>query len=329
MSWWHGWTPGSGVTELAGLTGEPHNPRPVLPAGTAHTRSQPVLVVRRFLRSPLGVVGLVGLVLVTVMAFAGTHVWQHDYDRIPALFPAKASPSWEHPMGVDTLGRDMLARVLRGMRRSMLVAYLVASVSTAIGVLVGSLAGYFGGVVDSVLMRLTDLVLTVPGIAVLAVLAGEGNRSWLFIGLVLSGLVWVKKARLVRGIFLGLRELPFVESARAAGAGSMRIMWRHLLPNAAAPLIVTATLSVSAAILAEAGLAYLGLGITAPEASLGQLVAAGQGAATTKPWLFYFPGLVVMVMVVSVSFVGDALRRALDPRDAPVMTGATGAGGGL
>ena len=307
------------MAELAGL--------PLDPPGTGPARTRLVSVIRRFLESPLGVMGLAGLVLVTVMAFAGAHVWQHDYDRVPALFPEKASPSWEHPMGVDTLGRDMLARVLRGMRRSLLVAYVVASVSTAVGVMVGALAGYFGGLLDSLLMRLTDLVLTLPGIAVLAVLASDGDRSWLFIGLVLSGLMWVKKARLIRGVFLGLRELPFVESARAAGAGHARIMWRHLLPNAAAPAIVAATLSVSGAILAEAGLAYLGLGITAPEASLGQLVAAGQGAATTRPWLFYCPGLVVMVMVVSVSFVGDALRRALDPRDEPVMTRATGAGG--
>jgi ABC-type dipeptide/oligopeptide/nickel transport system permease subunit len=285
------------------------------------------VVARRFLGSPLSVAGLVGVVLVAIMAFGGGQLWPHDANRIPQVHPERASPSWQHPMGLDPLSRDMLARVLAGMRRSMLVAVVVALLSTAIGVTVGALAGYFGGVVDSVLMRFTDLVLTVPGIAVLAVVAAERNRSWLFVGLVLAGLMWVKKARLVRGMIATLRDLPFVEAARAAGASDARIIWRHLLPNAAAPIIVTATLTVSAAVLAEASLAYLGLGVTPPEASLGQLVSAGQDKATTSPWLFYFPGLTVMVMVVCVSFVGDGLRRALDPRDAPVMQRATGASG--
>ena len=271
--------------------------------------------------------GLVGVVLVAIMAFGGAALWPHNSNEIPRVLPERSSPSWQHPMGLDTVKRDMLARVLAGMRRSMLVALVVALLSTAIGVTVGAVAGYFGGLVDSVLMRLTDLVLTVPGIAVLAVVAAERNRSWLFVGLVLAGLMWVKKARLVRGMIATLRDLPFVEAARAAGASDARIIWRHLLPNAAAPIIVTATLSVSAAVLAEASLAYLGLGVTPPEASLGQLVSSGQARATTSPWLFYFPGLAVMVMVVCVSFVGDGLRRALDPRDAPVMQRATGASG--
>jgi ABC-type dipeptide/oligopeptide/nickel transport system permease subunit len=203
----------------------------------------------------------------------------------------------------------------------MLIAFLVAVFSTVLGVVVGAVAGYCGGLIDSVLMRTTDLVLTVPAIAILVVLANairDSAASWLLLALILAGLSWTRKARLVRASFRSLRRLEFVDAARAVGARDVRIIRRHLLPNAAAPIAVAATLTVGSAVLAEAALTYLGLGPTRPDTSLGQLVQSGQHSATTHPWLFYFPGLVIVVLVLSVNLVGDAIRRAFDPADTPI-----------
>ncbi len=292
-----------------------------------HVRPLPV-VLRRFVRDRLAIAGLVGLVVIVLAVALGGRLWRYGYAEITD--DVASSPSWRHPMGTDAVtGHDLLAQVLRGSQRSLQVALLVALVSTAVGVAIGAAAGYARGVLDTVLMRLTDVVLIVPVIAVLAVLAGSARtRSWVFVGLILAALTWPRKARLVRATFVSLREQAFVEAARAAGAGGLRVIWRHLLPNAAAPIIVAATLSVASAILGEAALSFLGLGISPPDTSLGRLVATGQPAVTTRPWLFYFPGLTIAVMVLSVNFVGEALRRALDPRDLPVLTASHGVAAG-
>lgn len=258
-------------------------------------------------------VGLVVLIVIAVAAFVGPSVW--SYGATEMTGELALPPSWEHPFGTDRAGYDQLARVLRAVQRSVLVGFAVALLSTVLGVSVGAAAGYRPGVLDAVLMRLTDLVLTVPTFAVLAVLAGAGGgtRHWFTIAVIVSALSWERKARLVRSSFVELREREFVLAARAAGARPSRIVVRHLLPNVAAPVIVAATLTVASAIAAEAALAYLGLGITPPDVSLGLLVQRGQRAALTLPWLFYIPGLVVVVLVLSVGLVGDALRSALDP----------------
>jgi peptide/nickel transport system permease protein len=255
------------------------------------------------------------LALVALAALVGGRFWRYGYSEITPEF--STPPSWTHPMGTDGVGHDGLAQVLRGAQKSLQVGLLAALVSTTLGAIVGMAAGYYRGWVDPVLMRFTDLILTIPGIAILIVMAGRvrGTRgNWWAIALIVAVLSWPGTARMVRAMVLSLREKEFVEAARAIGAGTWRIMVHHLLPHAAGPIIVRATFAVGGAIFAETGLSYLGLGISPPDTSLGSLVGTGQAAATTRPWLFYFPGLFIALIVLSVNLVGDGLRDALDPR---------------
>jgi glutathione transport system permease protein len=281
---------------------------------TVVRRSQTQMVIRRFMAHKLAVGSLVVFLLVVLISLIGGRFWKYGYADITDEF--SSPPSMAHPMGTDDIGHDTLAQVLRGAQKSVQVALMVAFLATTIGAVIGAIAGYYRGWVDSALMRFTDLVLTIPSIAILAVLAAtlaDQAGNWFFVGLVLALLLWVYIARVVRGTFLSLREKEFVEAARALGASDARIMFRHLLPNAAGSLIVNATVMVSIAILTETALSFLGLGIKAPDTSLGLLVSTGQQAATTRPWLFYFPGLVIIVIALTINFVGDGLRDAFDP----------------
>ena len=281
---------------------------------TIERRSQAQMVLRRFLAHRLAVASLVVLLLVIVGSLIGGRLWKYDYADITDEF--STPPSLAHPMGTDDIGHDSMARILRGAQKSVQVALLVALLSTTFGAVLGALAGYYRGWLDSVLMRFTDLVLTVPYIALTAVLAGtlaDRAGNWFYIALVLAALLWTYIARVVRGQFLSLREKEFVEAARALGASDRRIIFRHLLPNATGAIIVNATITVAVAILLEAALSYLGVGIRPPDTSLGLLVQDGQQAATTRPWLFYFPGVIIIVIALTVNFVGDGLRDAFDP----------------
>jgi peptide/nickel transport system permease protein len=281
---------------------------------TVEARSQWRLVLRRFLQHRLAVASLVVLVLVIVVALVGGKLWHYKYDDITPEF--STGPTWKHPMGTDGPGHDVFAQVLRGAQRSVTVALLVAFLSTAFGTVMGAIAGYYRGVVDNVMMRFIDLVLTIPSLAIFALLSRKlANQAggWFFISLVIAGLAWTSICRVVRGVFLSLREKEFVEAARALGASDRRIIFRHLLPNAVGPIIVNATVAVAIAILTETALSYLGLGIRPPDTSLGLLVSDGAQAAQTRPWLFYFPGLFIIVIALTVNFVGDGLRDAFDP----------------
>ncbi|HEX2038606.1 MAG TPA: ABC transporter permease [Acidimicrobiales bacterium] len=281
---------------------------------TVEARTQWRLVLGRFLSHRLAVVSLVVLVVVVLLALFGGRFWRYGYAEITPEF--SSGPSWQHPMGTDGIGHDTFAQVLRGAQRSVIIALLVAFLSTALGTLVGALAGYFGGAVDFGLMRMTDLVLTIPTFAVFALLSNRfANREngWVYLSFVIAGLLWMTIARVVRGVFLSLREKEFVEAARALGAGHARIIFRHLLPNALGPIIVNATITVAIAILTETSLSFLGLGVRLPDTSLGQLVSYGAPAATSRPWLFYFPGLFIIVIALTINFVGDGLRDAFDP----------------
>ena len=281
---------------------------------TVARRSQTQMVIRRFMAHKLAVGSLVVFLLVVVVSLIGGRFWKYGYADITEEF--SSPPSLEHPMGTDDIGHDSFAQVLRGAQKSVQVALMVAFLATTIGAVIGALAGYYRGWVDAALMRFTDLVLTIPSIAILAVLAAtvaEQAGNWFFIGLILALLQWTYIARVVRGTFLSLREKEFVEAARALGASDTRIMFRHLLPNATGSIIVNATVTVAIAILLETALSYLGLGIRPPDTSLGLLISTGQQAATTRPWLFYFPGLVIIVIALTINFVGDGLRDAFDP----------------
>lgn len=300
-----------GTAEPAGEPGLPAGPEREF---TVRPRSHGAMVLRRFLHHRLAVGSLIVLFLVMLLALFGGKVWHYSY-----TFQGNdlsVGPSLKHPFGTDELGHDTFARVLRGANKSVVIALLVASMSTAFGTLVGAIAGFYRGWIDTILMRATDLMLTIPYYAAAAAIAFQfGNQSngWVYLAVILAGFAWMVVARIVRGVFLSLREKEYVEAARALGASNRRIIFRHLLPNAVGPIIVNATLIVAAAILAETALSYIGLGIQPPDTSLGQLVAVGQQAATTRPWLFYFPGLFIIVIVLSINFVGDGLRDAFDP----------------
>jgi peptide/nickel transport system permease protein len=277
-------------------------------------RSQWSYARMRFLRHHLAMAGLVGLVIVFgAGAFAGT-VAPYSFDQID-LNHLYAAPTLtaNHFFGTDELGRDFFSRTIYGIRTSEEVGLFVAIVSSIFGVLVGAIAGYYRGWIDNALMRLTDLVLTLPALAILltaAALWGSGSQ-WR-ISFILAGFFWTGIARIVRGVFLSLREKEYVEAAKASGAGDFRIMFRHILPNTLGPVIVNATLAVATAILTEAALSFLGFGIKPPTPSLGVLITDGQNNPE-KWWLTVLPGLMLVFIVICVNFVGDGLRDALDP----------------
>lgn len=270
--------------------------------------------VRRFARHRVAVASLVLLAVLVTASFLGGTLARYDYAD---LTPERSSPpSFDHWFGTDVIGHDTFAQVLRGARRSLLVAFLVAAVSTAFGTVVGALAGYYRGAVDLVLMRVTDLFLTIPTLAVLLVAASryrDESGNWLAVSLVIAAFAWMPLARVVRGVFLSLREREFVEAARALGASDGRIILRHLLPNSAGAIVVNATLLVGAAIAVETALSFLGFGIAAPDTSLGRLVADGASASRTRWWLFYLPGAYLVLISLCINFVGDGLRDAMAP----------------
>lgn len=305
------------VLEPVGLGTQPGAGVSAVSAGEfdVEVRSQLRLSTQRFLRHRLAMVSLGILILLMTVSLLGGKIAPYGFDELTGDY--SQGPSLDHLMGTDAIGHDLFSQVLRGAQKSVQVALVVAFVSTAIGVLLGALAGYFRGWLDVIISRLTDLVLTIPVLVLLIVMAArfrEQRNNWLAIALLISFVIWTQVARVVRGIFLSLREKEFVEAARAIGASSGRIILRHMLPNAVGPIIVSATLTVAAAILLETALAFLGLGISPPDTSLGKLVAVGQGASSTRPWLFYFPGAVLLVICLCVNFVGDGLRDAFDPQ---------------
>ncbi|HEV3379794.1 MAG TPA: ABC transporter permease [Trebonia sp.] len=297
---------------------EPATPTPILlpPAGApaAASRGQLRMAAERFFRHKLAMTGLAVFVLLVLLSVIGPMLWKYNYEQITSQFGT--APSAQHPFGTDTIGHDMFAQVMEGLQTSLETALLVAAISTVIGTLIGAVAGYYGGIWDQIMMRFTDLVLIIPVLAILLVLSNrfaKQSDSSLFVGLMLAILLWTYLARLVRGTFMGLREREFIEAEHAIGASTWRIILRHLIPNAAGAIVVNATLTVANAMLIEAALSYLGLGVQPPQVDLGSLIAAGEGDATALPWLFYFPAAFLVLAILAVNFIGDGLRDALDP----------------
>jgi peptide/nickel transport system permease protein len=283
---------------------------------TVAERTQFQLVVRRFLQHRLAVASLVVLVLLVLLAYVGGALWKYDFGEFT---PDKSdAPSLDHPFGTDAAGKDQFAQVLRGTQISLQIAVLVAFFSAVVGTVWGAVAGYFGGLVDTILMRISDLVLTLPLLAVAAMLAHNFGGSWWLISVVIAGLYWAYVSRVARGVVLSLREKEFIEAAKALGASDARIIFRHLVPNALGAIIVNATVLVALAILLETSLSYLGFGVRPPDTSLGILVSEAQTALTTRPWLFYFPGLFIILIALTINFIGDGLRDALDPQQTKV-----------
>ena len=278
-------------------------------------RSQWAYARIRFFRHRLAVISLFVLLACVLIAIFADQVAPYGYDELD-LMNTTSPPTLEgkHLFGTDLLGRDYLSRVIFGMRTSLWVAFTVAFLSTTIGTSIGALAGYFGGAIDNLLMRFTDLILTLPGLAVLLTAAAFfGTASPFKVAIILALLFWTGIARIVRGVFLSLREKEYVEAAKASGGSDFRIIVRHMLPNSLGPIIVNTTLIIAAAILVEAALSFLGFGIQPPHPSLGSLIDEGQGEGTRLWWLVTFPGLTIVLIALAINFVGDGLRDALDP----------------
>ncbi|GIG65104.1 ABC transporter permease [Phytomonospora endophytica] len=285
----------------------------------AAERGQWRLVLRRFLRHRLAVASLVLFLLVIVFAFIGPLVWKWDH-LLHREIPSLASPSADHPFGTTRAGNDVLAQVMRGTQQSLKVALTVAVLATGIGSVWGAVAGFYRGWIDTLMMRIVDVIFVIPFLAVAASLSGavRGGVTWFHIAVILGLVGWMGTARVVRAMVLSVREQEFIEAARAVGASDPRIIFRHLVPNTTGVIIVAATLEVATAILAEAGLSFVGLGIQPPDTSLGLLISSATSAAFTRPWLFYFPGVFIIVICLTVNFIGDGLRDALDPRQTMV-----------
>jgi ABC-type dipeptide/oligopeptide/nickel transport system permease subunit len=283
---------------------------------TIAQRSQAQLVLRRFLQHRLAMVSLGVLLLIVLFAYVGGALWKYSPD---AITPDNSEPpSLAHPFGTDAVGKDMLAQVMRGTQISLQISVLVALFSTIVGTIWGAVAGFYLGRLDSVLMRIADLVLTLPLLAVAAVLAHNVGGTWWLIAVVIAGLYWAYVSRVARGVVLSLREKEFIEAARALGASDSRIIFRHLVPNALGSVIVNATILVAIGILLETALSFLGFGVAPPDTSLGLLVSANQTAVDTRPWLFYFPGLFIILIALTINFIGDGLRDAFDPQQTKV-----------
>jgi len=291
-------------------------------------RSQWQLFFRRFRKHKVAMIAFfVLLALYLIAIFASTLAPYKLNPQLTAKVLAQANqgPSLHHWFGTDELGRDQVTRIMYAGRVSLAVGLLVALVSTFLGVAIGSAAGYFGGWLDQLLMRFTDLFLIVPGIAIAAMgekglahknlpIVGHVSSTNLMIG-ILSVLFWQTIARVVRGLFLSLKEKEYVEAARASGASSARIIVRHMIPNIVGPIAVNTTLVVGYAIIAESTLSFLGFGIQPPNVSWGNMLAQSESSVGTHTaYLIYFPGLVLLLTVLAVNFLGDGLRDAFDPQ---------------
>ena len=284
------------------------------PALVQKRRSQGRIIFDRFIRNRAALVGAAVLILMFLFCFLGPVITGHNQPDVIHPTDASQAPSLTYPFGTDDVGRDQFARAMAGGQVSLLVGLSSMLAAIVFGIGIGSLAGFYGGVVDNVLMRLTDVVLAVPLYLLLFVLSAtfsDGSpRSVIFLIAIFG---WTYAARLVRGEFLSLKEREYVLAARTIGARNFRIMFRHILPNAAGPIIVNATLLVGANIILESVLSYFGFGLHPPTSSWGNMIADGQALYELAPWLVFAPGLLIFVTVLSFNLVGDGLRDALDP----------------
>ncbi len=289
------------------------------------------MTLRQFLRHKMAVFGMVIMAVIILMVVFVDQIVPYDPET-PDLNNMLAPPSFQHPFGTDELGRDMFTRTMHGGRVSLIVGVFAMLVAVTIGTLIGAIAGYFGGTVDNFLMRFTDFALAFPRIFVLILFAiifmrppFSDNAIIVFVFgalykmpvarvvVVIGILGWMDVARLVRGSFLEIKNQEYVESARVLGAGTGRIMIRHILPNALGPIIVAASLGVADAIISESGLSFLGLGIQPPTATWGNMLKNALDQIFAAPWTAIIPGFMIFLTVLSINYIGDGLRDAFDP----------------
>ncbi len=286
------------------------------PALVQKRRSQARIIFDRFVRNKAAIGGAAFLILLFFFCFLGPLMWQADPNaqNILSVSETLATPSLAHPLGTDDVGRDTLARAMAGGRVSLSVGLSSMLLALLFGISIGAFAGFYGGVVDNVLMRFTDVILAVPLYLLLFVLSAsftDGTPKSVVILIAIFG--WTYAARLVRGEFLALKEREYVLASRTIGARNSRLMFRHMLPNAAGPIIVNATLLIGTNIILESVLSFFGFGIKPPDASWGSMIEVGQGLFDVDALLVLVPGLLVVFTVLSLNLVGDGLRDALDP----------------
>jgi peptide/nickel transport system permease protein len=314
--------------------------------------SQRQIILRRFVRHKAAMVSLFTLIFIVIFVFSATGLnfgskenpfsipgwWPYSItdidpegaiansckggvtgcptlDLLPTFVDGDGVQIGDHPFGTDIIGTDYFALVMRGAQQSIMVMVIVGLLGVSIGTTVGAIAGYFGGLVDAILMRLTDMFLVTPTIIIGALIGFRfGNLGVGPLALLLGFFAWMGLARFVRTEFLTLREREFVDAARVAGASNRRIIFKHILPNAIGVIIVAGTLLLSGAILAETALSYLGFGVRPPDVSLGLLISEYQDSFSISPWLFWWPGALIVSIALCVNFIGDGLRDAFDPR---------------
>ncbi len=272
-------------------------------------------VVRRFKKHKLAVAGLIFTLLLFAVALLAPWIAPHDPYLVTGEF--SAAPSAEYLLGTDQVGRDVLSRLIYGTQISILVGFVSVAVYVTVGTLIGLASAYFGGWLDMMVMRVTDMFMAFPFMMVILVVVSVLGPSLATIILVLAMFSWPAIARLVRGSVLSLKGMDYVKAGTALGLSAPRIMLKHILPNALGPIIVNATFGVAAAIMAESGLSFLGMGVQSPKSSWGNMLTDAQSLSvlTDQPWLWLPPGIMILLTVLAINFVGDGLRDAIDPKE--------------
>ena len=294
---------------------------------TAPALTLRALVWRRFRRHKMAMAGVIMLVLLVLYAIAGAFAFTESEANYTDTKLRLQAPSMEHPFGTDTVGRDILARTIYGGQISLLIGFSAVVVQVLVGVLIGAIAGYYGGWIDNLLMRFTEAMFNIPQLFLLLVMAkffagkiptvqflGRSFSGSVVVIITIIGLTsWMYLARIVRADFLSLKEREFIQAAHVVGTSNRFIILRHILPNTMAPIIVSATLGVANAILSEAYISFLGMGVQPPTATWGNMLDGAYNYIESAPWLWVFPGLLIVLTVLSINFLGDGLRDALDP----------------
>jgi peptide/nickel transport system permease protein len=301
-------TPGATDTEFAGKS-----------------RSQGRQALDRYLHSPVAMIALIVFVFIIAFAYIAPHFYRWKFSEIDnrkdshghlaalSLHPGQMG----HPLGTDGTGYDLLSQLMRGTQRDFIIVVVATAITLFIGIVIGAFAGYFGTLVDNVLMRFVDVMLCVPVLIILIVAANRYPKvasTAPGIAVLLGLFGWMGLSRLVRAQFLALREREFVEASHAMGASNFRIIFRHLIPNSLSSILVFGTIFAAVSIVAETSLTYLGYGVRTPDTSLGLLISNGVDAAETRPWLFYYPGILILIIVLAVNLIGEGIRNAFDPR---------------
>lgn len=286
----------------------------------------------RLRRHKMALFGGVMLILLALFSFGGSIFVTEKFANFNDTSQRLKPPSAEHPFGTDSIGRDVLARTIYGGQISLMIGFVAVLIETILGILVGALAGYYGGMVDAILMRITEALLSIPTILLLLTMAkffgGDipeievagrmFSGSVVVIIVIIGATSWMYLARIVRAEFLSLKEREFILAARATGTSNLEIIFYHILPNTFAPIIVSSTLSVANAILSEAYISFLGLGVQPPTATWGNMLDTSVKYLDSAPWLWFFPGMLILLTTLSINFLGDGLRDALDPRSRTV-----------